>query len=117
MRPCYPTEDGACWRGASSCLVTKTFAPASESNDSCRAGSFGRDTVEGMKRWSHHVDGKALPHAHCRYCDQEIVEAPDIGWLDPDPGDTYDLCPSSSYGDHEPTDARGDANTSYGPVL
>jgi hypothetical protein len=64
--------------------------------------------METMHRITRSVDGTSLPHARCRYCDHEIVEAPDIGWLDPAPGDTYDLCPGSPYGDHEPSDARGD---------
>ena len=67
--------------------------------------------VERVIRISRSVDGHTLPHAHCRYCDQEIVEVPDIGWLDPTPGDTYDLCPGTPYGDHEPSDARGDIRT------
>ncbi|MDX6299835.1 MAG: hypothetical protein QOF53_1049 [Nocardioidaceae bacterium] len=66
------------------------------------------DIVNPMKRISRSVDSKTLAHAHCRYCEQEIVQAPDIGWLDPTPGASYDLCPGSSYGDHEPSDARGD---------
>ena len=61
-----------------------------------------------MDRIVHTVEGSTLPHALCRHCHQEIVEVAEIGWLDPTPGDTYDLCPDSSYGDHEPTDARGD---------
>jgi hypothetical protein len=61
-----------------------------------------------MKKFGRVVDGETLPHADCRYCHCAIVEAPEIGWLDPAPGDTYDLCPASPYGDHEPSDARGD---------
>jgi hypothetical protein len=67
-----------------------------------------------MIRISRSVDGKTLPHAYCRYCHQLIVEAPDIGWLDPTPGDTYDLCPGSPYADHEPSDSRGDTRTYSG---
>jgi hypothetical protein len=69
-----------------------------------------------MTRFSHSVDGRTLPHAHCRYCHQEIVEAAGIGWLDPTPGDTYDVCPDNPYGDHEPSDARGDTTPGYGPL-
>ena len=69
-----------------------------------------------MSRISRSVEGKTLPHARCRSCHQVIVEAPIIGWLDPTPGDTYDLCPRSQYGDHEPSDARGDTNRHYGPL-
>jgi hypothetical protein len=58
---------------------------------------------------------ETLPHAHCGYCDQEIIEAPEVGWLDPTPGDTYDLCPGSTYADHESSDARGDTSRHYGP--
>ena len=73
--------------------------------------------MESVKKFSHTVDGKTLPHAQCRNCHQEIVEVPDIGWLDPKPGDTYDLCPGSPYGDHEPSDARGDIRTRFGRVF
>jgi hypothetical protein len=73
--------------------------------------------VESVKKISRSVDGKTLPHANCRYCHQEIVEVPDIGWLDPKRGDTYDLCPGSPYADHEPTDARGDMRTRFGPAF
>lgn len=66
-------------------------------------------------RITRSVQDSSLAHAFCRYCDQEIVDAPDIGWLDPTPGDTYDLCPVSTYGDHEPSDARGDLRGHYGP--
>ncbi|MEO5653752.1 MAG: hypothetical protein ABIN79_03005 [Marmoricola sp.] len=62
------------------------------------------------------IDGKALPHAHCRYCDQEIVKVAGIGWLDPAPGDSYDLCPGSPYADHEPSDARGDLRRRLGSL-
>jgi hypothetical protein len=68
-----------------------------------------------MTRIARSVKGNTLPHAHCRYCHQGIVEVPDIGWLDPKPGDTYDLCPASPYGDHEPSDARGDTKR-YGAL-
>jgi hypothetical protein len=68
-----------------------------------------------VKRIIRAVQDNTLPHAHCRFCDREIVEAPNIGWLDPAPGDTYDLCPGSPYGDHEPSDARGDIVRRYGP--
>ena len=40
--------------------------------------------------------------AQCRHCHQRIIEVPDVGWLDPDGGDTYDLCPVDRYGNHEP---------------
>jgi hypothetical protein len=72
--------------------------------------------VEIMKKIRRKVDGKQLPHARCRYCDQVIVEAPEIGWLDPAPGATYDICSGSLYGDHEPSDARGDVLL-FRPVL
>ena len=57
------------------------------------------------------IEGKRLPHAHCRFCDRDIVQAPGVGWLIPTAGDDYDLCPSSTYGDHEPDDARGEIRT------
>jgi hypothetical protein len=72
--------------------------------------------VKSMNRISRTVEDNTLPHAHCRYCDQGIVEAPEIGWFDPTPGDTYDVCPGSPYGDHEPSDARGDTKRSFGPL-
>jgi hypothetical protein len=72
--------------------------------------------VDWVNRITRSVEGKTLSHAHCRYCEQEIVQAPGIGWLDPTPGETYDLCPASPYGDHEPSDARGDTSWRFGPV-
>ena len=68
-----------------------------------------------MNRIGGSIEGKTLPHARCRYCHQVIVEALDIGWLDPTPGDTYDRCPGSPYADHEPSDSRGDTRTRFGP--
>lgn len=68
-----------------------------------------------MVRISRSLEGKTLSHAYCRYCDQENVEVSDIGWLEPTPGDTYDLCPGSPYGDHEPVRARGETSRRCGP--
>jgi hypothetical protein len=31
------------------------------------------------------------------------VKVDGIGWLDPDAGDTYDICPEDPYGNHEPS--------------
>lgn len=69
------------------------------------------------KRIVRSVDGKSLPHANCRFCHFDIVQAPDVGWLNPARGDTYDLCASSPYGDHEPADSRGDLSTRSGPFF
>ncbi|MCW2848411.1 MAG: hypothetical protein JWR90_2385 [Marmoricola sp.] len=71
--------------------------------------------MSDRSRITRGVEATTLPHAHCRYCNQDIVKVADIGWLDPTPGDTYDLCPGSPYGDHEPSDARGDTRRIYGP--
>ncbi len=60
------------------------------------------------------MDSGSLPRADCRYCHRPIVKVPEIGWLDPTPGNSYDVCPDSSYGDHEPSDARGDV-ARFGP--
>ena len=65
-----------------------------------------------MKRFTHNVDGDLLTHDRCRFCHDQIVQVPDIGWLDPTPGDSYDLCPSSPYGDHEPSDGRAKTRAS-----
>ncbi|MFZ2013284.1 MAG: hypothetical protein WAV00_05630 [Nocardioides sp.] len=54
------------------------------------------------------VDGKDFPRARCRYCHREILEDPELGWFDPEPGDSYDMCPGNPNADHEPDDARGD---------
>jgi hypothetical protein len=59
-----------------------------------------------MNRVTRSVEAGSLVHALCRHCRQEIVEVADIGWLDPTPGDTYDLCPASPYGEHQPIDGR-----------
>lgn len=73
--------------------------------------------IVGGMRITRSIDGRHLPQSECRYCHREIVEVPEIGWLDPVPGDTYDLCPVSPYGDHEPNDARGDLSTSLDALL
>ncbi len=75
-----------------------------------------RATLVTMKRLDRSRHGADLPHARFRYCHQEIVQVPDVGWLDPKFGDDYDLCPASPYADHEPSDARGDPLLG-GPVL
>ncbi|MCW2817786.1 MAG: hypothetical protein JWR42_573 [Marmoricola sp.] len=83
--------------------------------------ALGRTPRRRHARQVNHVlraiEGKVLPHAHCRFCDREIVQAPGVGWLNPSPGDDYDLCPASAYGDHEPVDARGDLRTFSGHHL
>lgn len=38
----------------------------------------------------------------CLHCHQLIVEVADIGWVDPDLGDSYDLCPSDPFANHQP---------------
>ncbi len=55
-------------------------------------------------RISRVVDGRTLAHAECRYCGHTIVEVTDVGWVDPVPDSTYDLCASNWCGDHEPSD-------------
>jgi hypothetical protein len=65
-----------------------------------------------MNRVTRSVEDASLLHAHCRFCHQEIVDVADIGWLDPTPGDTYDLCPASAYGEHRPIDGRPHAHSS-----
>lgn len=61
-----------------------------------------------MVRFVRRIPSASLEHARCRYCDRDIVLAPEIGWLDPTPGSTYDMCPDAPYADHEPSDSRGD---------
>ncbi|MCW2834530.1 MAG: hypothetical protein JWN68_2483 [Nocardioides sp.] len=85
-------------------LAPGTFDSATGSGRHYCAGRYC-DSVEVMKRFTHIVDGDLLPHDNCRFCHEQIVQVSDIGWLDPTPGDTYDLCPSGPYGDHEPSDA------------
>jgi hypothetical protein len=70
--------------------------------------------VERVKSIDRRVHDADLPHARCRSCHRDIVQVTGVGWLDPAPGDTYDLCPDSAYGDHEPDDARGDTAKSSG---
>ena len=73
--------------------------------------------MNGCMRIGRSVDGKDLAHARCRYCHQEIVEDPEVGWFDPKPGDSYDMCPDNPNGEHEPDDARGDIARSFPPGL
>jgi len=48
------------------------------------------------------VDHQPHRRAVCRHCHQSIVDVDGVGWLDPDVGDTYDICPGDVYGNHEP---------------
>ncbi|MCX6396330.1 MAG: hypothetical protein NTV23_07590 [Propionibacteriales bacterium] len=50
----------------------------------------------------HQVPLTSLLHGHCRHCGRPIVFAPGSGWIDPWPGDSYDLCPENEYGNHQP---------------
>lgn len=52
----------------------------------------------------HFLRTDHLPHHHavCAHCHQRIVEVDEVGWVDPDGGDSYDLCPGDPYGNHEP---------------
>lgn len=69
-----------------------------------------------MKAIDRRSSDAGLPRARCRYCQHDIVQVIGVGWLDPAPGETYDLCPDSAYGDHEPDDARGET-AHFGPVF
>jgi hypothetical protein len=49
-----------------------------------------------------HVDG---PRSTCRHCGQHIVRVPEVGWVDPVAGDSYDVCPGDPFGNHDPAPA------------
>jgi len=55
-------------------------------------------------RLIHKLPETSLLHGHCRYCSAPIVFVPDVGWIDPWPGDTYDMCPYDGDGNgrHRP---------------
>lgn len=55
-----------------------------------------------MKTWVRREDLAGLRSSRCRTCGQLIVEVPEVGWIDPDRGDTYDLCPLDPWANHDP---------------
>jgi hypothetical protein len=38
----------------------------------------------------------------CQHCHQSICFVPEVGWLDPGLGHSYDICPADAYGNHLP---------------
>ena len=55
-----------------------------------------------MKTWVRREDLAGQPASRCRACGHLIVEVPEVGWIDPDRGDTYDLCPLDPWANHDP---------------
>lgn len=50
----------------------------------------------------HHLPATSLRHGHCRHCNQAILFAPRVGWIEPYPGLSYDACAANDFGRHEP---------------
>jgi len=42
------------------------------------------------------------PREICSHCGHEIVDVPQVGWVAPALGDSYDLCSGDSFGNHLP---------------
>ncbi len=42
------------------------------------------------------------PREICSNCGHEIVDVPQVGWVAPALGDSYDLCSGDSFGNHLP---------------
>lgn len=55
-----------------------------------------------MKTWTREEDLGGRPACRCRACGQLIVDVPEVGWVDPDPGSGYDLCAEDRLGNHQP---------------
>lgn len=42
------------------------------------------------------------PREICSHCGHVIVDVPQVGWVAPALGDSYDLCSGDSFGNHLP---------------
>ena len=49
------------------------------------------------------VDG---PREICSHCGRLIVDVPQVGWVAPALGDSYDLCSGDSFGNHLPRQTK-----------
>ena len=54
------------------------------------------------------VDG---PREICSHCGHVIVDVPQVGWVAPALGDSYDLCSGDSFGNHLPRREKGSPRT------
>ena len=59
-----------------------------------------------MKTWIRR-EAIHTPPARCRNCRRLIFEVPEVGWVDPRAGASYDLCPADRFGNHDPDRADG----------
>jgi hypothetical protein len=42
------------------------------------------------------------PREICSHCGHVIVDVPQVGWVAPELGDSYDLCSGDTFGNHLP---------------
>lgn len=42
------------------------------------------------------------PREICSHCGHLIVDVPQVGWVAPELGDSYDLCAGDTFGNHLP---------------
>lgn len=61
----------------------------SEEDDGDMKAFVRRETVDG-------------PREICSHCGHLIVDVPQVGWVAPSLGDSYDLCSGDSFGNHLP---------------
>ncbi len=54
-----------------------------------------------MKQWWE-PDTEHEQRSVCRTCHREIVKVHEVGWVDPSPGGSYDLCDADPLGAHSP---------------
>ena len=43
----------------------------------------------------------AVRRSRCLHCEESLVYVREVGWCDPLPGHTYDLCPRERLGNHQ----------------
>ena len=43
-----------------------------------------------------------IRYARCRRCVRTLAYVDEVGWIDPDPRQPYDLCTVDPYGNHQP---------------
>ena len=54
------------------------------------------------KAWARTDDLRGRPCSICAHCHVRLVDVPEVGWVDPERGGSYDVCPLDPWGNHAP---------------
>lgn len=54
------------------------------------------------KAWTRTEDLRGRPCCICAHCHVRLVDVPEVGWVDPERGGSYDVCPLDPWGNHAP---------------